>query len=221
MESSFLSSHSSSLPKLPPVGGIVYDAKGMPATINAVLEYEGKLQVHLLRENEAALVIPITLLTLTDEGYHVRITFDECMQRDLSAGQDAPSSVNEASHSIPVWEEVMEVEKKMVDSGKGVRIEKKVNERKENVTVSLLQEEIKVTRIPKQKILAPNEMPLPRQEGDTYIVPVFREVLVVEKRLCLEEEVHITKQKNSVESSQSVPLKSEQVSVQRFDEGTS
>lgn len=220
MESSFSSSPSSSLPN-PPVGRIVYDAKGVPATISAVVEYEGKLQVHLLRENEQALVIPIRLLTLTDEEYHVRIAFDECLQGDISEGQDATSSVHEASHSIPVWEEVMEVEKKLVDSGKGVRVEKKVYERKENVTVSLLQEEIKVTRIPKQKILAPNEMPLPRQEGDTYIVPVFREVLVVEKRLCLEEEVHITKQKKSVESSQSIPLKSEHVSVQRFDEGTS
>jgi stress response protein YsnF len=35
----------------------------------------------------------------------------------------------------------------------------------------------------------------PRQEGDTLIVPLMEEVLVLEKRLLLREELHITRRR--------------------------
>jgi stress response protein YsnF len=35
--------------------------------------------------------------------------------------------------------------------------------------------------------------PEPRQEGDTWIIPVIEEVLVVEKRLVVKEEIRLTR----------------------------
>jgi stress response protein YsnF len=57
-----------------------------------------------------------------------------------------------------------------------------------------------------------------RQEGETLIIPVLEEVLVVERRLRLKEEVRITRQQRTVHTPQSVVLKTYEVQVERFDE---
>jgi stress response protein YsnF len=57
-----------------------------------------------------------------------------------------------------------------------------------------------------------------RTEGDTTIVPVFEEILVVEKRLFLREEIHITRTTATEAVSQPVLLRKQQVSVQRIEE---
>ena len=56
----------------------------------------------------------------------------------------------------------------------------------------------------------------PRQEGDTLVVPVFEEVLVVEKRLVLKEEIRITRRRVSETAApQRVTLRSEEIVVER------
>jgi hypothetical protein len=47
---------------------------------------------------------------------------------------------------------------------------------------------------------------------------VLEEVLVVERRLRIKEELHITRIRREERHVESVLLKSEQVSVERFDE---
>jgi len=58
-----------------------------------------------------------------------------------------------------------------------------------------------------------------RHEGDVMIVPVLEEVLVVEKRLMLREELRITRRKDEAREPQRVTLRTEQVEVTR-DEPT-
>ena len=55
-----------------------------------------------------------------------------------------------------------------------------------------------------------------RQEGDTLIVPVLEEVLVVEKRLLLKEEVRITRTRTEVHSPQAVTLRSEEAVIEEI-----
>jgi len=57
--------------------------------------------------------------------------------------------------------------------------------------------------------------PAIRQEGDVTIISVMKEVLVVEKRLMLVEEVHITKQQQQTPQHFSETLRKEQISVSR------
>ncbi|MCM0044674.1 MAG: DUF2382 domain-containing protein, partial [Burkholderiaceae bacterium] len=53
----------------------------------------------------------------------------------------------------------------------------------------------------------------------TLVVPVLEEVLVVEKRLRLKEEIRITARATVRHATEQVVLRSEQVSIERFDEG--
>lgn len=57
----------------------------------------------------------------------------------------------------------------------------------------LFRENCDIKRVPMKRLLdKPAE---PRQEGDTLIVPLMEEVLVLEKRLLLREELHITRRR--------------------------
>jgi stress response protein YsnF len=53
------------------------------------------------------------------------------------------------------------------------------------------------------------------------IIPVLEEVLVVEKRLMLREEVRITRRRSEVHETQEVMLRSESVSVERLQNPSS
>ena len=59
------------------------------------------------------------------------------------------------------------------------------------------------------------EKPLPvRQEGGTIIVPILEEVLVVEKRLLLKEELRISKESKMVHKPRRVTLRGEEAVVE-------
>jgi uncharacterized protein (TIGR02271 family) len=63
----------------------------------------------------------------------------------------------------------------------------------------------------------PVDRPVPaRYEGDTLIVPVFEETLVVEKRLVLKEELRITKRRAERHRPRRTTLRHEEVSVERI-----
>src|SRR5688572_13767177 len=88
---------------------------------------------------------------------------------------------------VPVVEETAEISKRVVERGT-VRLSKVVSEREEIIPASVLQDEIEIEHVARDQWLEkPAET---RQEGDTLIVPVMEEVLVVEKRLKLREEIH-------------------------------
>ncbi len=68
----------------------------------------------------------------------------------------------------------------------------------------LTSEQISIARVPVNRLLdQPTEN---RQEGDTLIIPVVEEVLVLQKRILLREELRITKIRCAVKQPQPVPL---------------
>ena len=60
------------------------------------------------------------------------------------------------------------------------------------------------------------EIPQPRYEGNTLVIPVVEEVLVTEKRLMLVEEVHITGVHGTHHQPQRVSLRKDAVSIERL-----
>ena len=62
--------------------------------------------------------------------------------------------------------------------------------------------------------------PTIRTEGDVTIIPVLEEILVVEKRLMLKEEIHIRRISRSEEVETTVPLRRQRAVVERHDAGT-
>lgn len=139
-------------------------------------------------------------------------TIDQA-NREQSAEETAMNSVAGQSVVIPIIEERIRVDKKLVESGR-IRISKKVKEEEEVVDIPVLQEEVVVERVPVHQFV--ETAPQIRYEGDTMIVPVLREVAVVEKRIELIEELHITKRTTQTQVSQQISLRKEEVTVERL-----
>jgi len=119
---------------------------------------------------------------------------------------------------IPVIEEQAIISKRQVSGGK-VRISKVVREREETVHTTLAHQETDVTRVPVGEFVSEPEQT--RQEGDTLIVPVHEEVLVVEKRLRLRERLIITKRLVEEDHDEPVMLRAEEAVVERLEPGAS
>lgn len=120
-------------------------------------------------------------------------------------------SKQEEVAAIPLVEERLTVGKRQVETGR-LRIRISVEEREERVPVELAHDEVEVERIPKN--VAVSELPGVRLEGNTTIIPVVEEVVVVEKRLVLVEEIHV--RRKIATTTQEIPMtvRSEQASME-------
>ena len=122
------------------------------------------------------------------------------------------------THTIPVIEERLQIGTRLTDTGRGVRIHKSVIETPHLVEQPLLHDELQVQRVAQDRVLDPGQVPQTRYEGDTLVIPVVEEVLVLQKQLRLTEEIRITRVRTPVMSTQTVMLKSERVELERFEE---
>ncbi|HEX8686976.1 MAG TPA: YsnF/AvaK domain-containing protein, partial [Pyrinomonadaceae bacterium] len=129
----------------------------------------------LRRERDGSLSLPFSLSELT-----------QASQRGPAAQRGAGAKGAGGAVVVPIVAEQLEVQKRKVEGG-GVRIRKTVHEREEVVDEPLMREEVQVKRVPVNKVV---DGPVPvRHVGDTMIVSLLEEVLVVEKRLMVKEEL--------------------------------
>jgi uncharacterized protein (TIGR02271 family) len=113
---------------------------------------------------------------------------------------------------VPVVKETAVVRKERVAT-ETVRLRKRVHEDEEVLDVPVQTEAIEVERVPVDRWLdAPADV---RHEGDTTVYPVVEEVLVVEKRLRLVEEVRVTRRQETRQVQERVGLRREEVVVER------
>ena len=125
---------------------------------------------------------------------------------------------SEREQVIPIVEEEARIEKRESVTGR-VRVRTHVDLVQEPVRASLQEETVEVTRVPVNRDIT--AMPEVRTENGVTIVPVVEEVLVVEKRLVLKEELHIRRQTRTEEVEVPVELRKERVEVERIPaEGT-
>lgn len=118
---------------------------------------------------------------------------------------------------IPVVEESLVVSKRIVDRG-GVRITKLVHEQEELIDELLRHDRVTVERVPVNKPV--DHAPTVRRDGDTLVIPVLEEVLVIEKRLMLKEEIRVTTQRVSQRQPQSVTVRREEAVIERIEATT-
>jgi uncharacterized protein (TIGR02271 family) len=119
---------------------------------------------------------------------------------------------NEISDAVPVLEEALHVEKTEREVDR-ILIKKSVRERTEYADLELRSGEATIERVPVNRIV---DAPQPiREDGDTTIVPIVEEIMVVEKRLFLKEEIRIRRQERVQHVRQPVLLRSEEVSLER------
>ncbi|TDN36367.1 hypothetical protein A8B98_09530 [Hymenobacter sp. UV11] len=117
---------------------------------------------------------------------------------------------------LPVVEEQAAIEREVTETGR-VRITRQVHETNEEINVPLQHEEVEVERISlNQTLPAGATAPGIRYEGETMIIPVVREVAVVETRLLLVEELRVTKRQVTTQHTESLPLRHEELTVERL-----
>ena len=133
------------------------------------------------------------------------------------AGADTAAAVPAAAgRSLPLIEERVRIDKVEVDQG-GYRVFKRVEVREDVVDEELLRDEVRIERRPIGKTLPAGSAPVPHHDGDTLVIPVLRETVVVEKRLVLVEEVRITRTAVTERVQQPVTLRAEQIEIERLD----
>ena len=129
-----------------------------------------------------------------------------------SAEQQRLSTESE-SRVIPVVAEQVSVGKRVVETGT-VKVSKKVTEQQTAVSLPLVREQYDVERVPVNEVVDTPPAAM-RYEGDTTIIPVLREVMVVQKRYEIVEEIRITKRKTESTDTQQVSLRKEEVTIER------
>lgn len=86
--------------------------------------------------------------------------------------------------------------------------------RKRIIDAAVSAEEVVIERLP-INALVEGEAPQVREEDGVVIIPVLEEVLVIEKRLLLREEVRLSKRVTSSNVPQTVVLRQETVEIER------
>ncbi|MBA3438300.1 MAG: YsnF/AvaK domain-containing protein [Pyrinomonadaceae bacterium] len=172
-------------------------------------------------DNQSVLVPTNLLVERRDGSYFLPLSLAELESQLTARTPEVPrqNSINHLQGSevvvVPVIVEEIQIEKRKVDTGR-VRITKHVREREEVVDEPLLQEQVDVQHVAINRLV---DAPPPiRYVGDVMIVPLLEEVLVLEKRLMLKEELHISRRQTEVHNPQRVILRSEEVTVERIDE---
>jgi uncharacterized protein (TIGR02271 family) len=147
----------------------------------------------LVQQSDGSYYLPLCLADLEHSNNKHRVHQDEPMV-------------------VPVLVEELELQKRLVETGK-VRITTVVHEREAVVDEPLLHDTVTITRVPIQRVV---DGPVPvREEHGTTILSVVEEVLVVEKRWMLREEIHIHTQRIETHQPQRITLRSEDVQVER------
>lgn len=115
---------------------------------------------------------------------------------------------------VRVLEEELRVGKRTVETG-ATRVEVHVSEVEQLIEEPLVKETLEVRHVAVDRFI---EHPAQtRIEGDTTVIPIMEEVLVVEKKLRLKEELHITRRQETVTQTQKETVRKEEATVERTD----
>lgn len=120
--------------------------------------------------------------------------------------------MNEPVH-VPIVEEKLSVNKRDKTSGK-VTVTTATHAVDSLAAADLERMDVTVERVPidREVSVAPGV----REEGNTTVIPVLEEVLVIEKRLVLKEEIRLTRAKSTEHVVMPVTLRKQVATVERI-----
>ena len=128
----------------------------------------------------------------------------------------AAAAEAEAAASVPVVEEQVVVAKRRRVTG-AVRVATRTREEERLVDEPYEVEEVEVQRVPVEGGGRWVDAPVPtRQEGDTTVVSVHEEVVVVETRLRVVEEVRLTRRRATRRHAERVTVRRQEALVERL-----
>ena len=121
-----------------------------------------------------------------------------------------------ASDTLKLVAEEAEVTKRKLVTGR-VDVRTVTDTVEETVKATVEGQTVDVTRVPIDRAI--DAAPAMRTEGDLTIIPVVEEVLVIEKRLLLKEEVHIRRTTRGKAVETTVPLRRQRAIIERHQAG--
>lgn len=185
---------------------VVIDQDGVRGMIDAQALAQAQKHVLVTYDGNRHVQAPVALLQQQAEGvYHLPLRLST-LEATTKLSKHGEATV------IPVIQEEASIDKRPIERGR-VRITKQVQTHEENIRAPLIQERVQVERIPIEQIIS--DAAKARYEGETLVIPVMEEVLVVEKRLLLKEEIRITKYTEETQHEEHVVLRSEEVAIER------
>lgn len=193
-------------------GGLRGVAQSIPETGTADIQLQSGQHLN----------VPVAILRRNPDGsYQMPLGPEDLPRARARAGTRPGFSMDVASSlgpgqsvTVPVVQEQVNVGKEKVQTG-SVVVQIVPQVQNEHVHMPLAEEHVEVERIPVNEFVA---APRPiREEGDTTIIPVYDEVLVVERRLLLREEVRVRRQRVVREEEHDIPLRTEEVHILRSE----
>jgi stress response protein YsnF len=131
-------------------------------------------------------------------------------------GQNAESSFIE-EQVLPLYSEELSVSRRKVE--RGVRVHVRTISHDHLIDGSLAHEMVEVERVAIGRPV--DAAPPVREEGDTTVISVVEEILVVERRLILKEEIRLRRSRVTEQHREIVTLREQQVVIERTDPGAS
>ena len=114
---------------------------------------------------------------------------------------------------IPLLAEEVAVSKQVVETGR-VQVSRVTHEREQLIDELLTHETVEIDRTPIGRQV--DRVPPIIDEGDTVVIPIVEEVLVVERRLLLKEEVRVRRVHSTERHQESVTLRHHEAVVTRL-----
>jgi len=114
---------------------------------------------------------------------------------------------------LPLYAEQVAISKRVRKTR--VQVARTTRTREAVVEEDLAHEQVVVERVAIGRVV--DAVPDVRQEGDVTILPVMEEIVVVERRLILKEEVHIRRVRTTERHVETVTLREQEAAVTRTE----
>lgn len=174
---------------------VILDRTGQPGAVED--ESDGRVRVRL--PSGAVVDLPEALVLRDGASLVADLVFDDL-------GTEGPAVFVEA-------EERVDVQVRTRETGR-VRARVVTETRDEPIQATGWRETVDVERVPVGRVVhAPEGV---RDEDGVVVIPVYEEVLVVERRLVLREEVRLTTRREPVPGPALIPLRRQHVEVDRL-----
>ena len=114
--------------------------------------------------------------------------------------------------TLPLVEETLVTQRRTVETGT-VRVRTVMQQREEVARAEIYRQAVSVEHVPINREI--DEVPAPWEDGDVLVIPVVEEILVVEKRLILREEVRVRRRREVDHIEQPISLRAMEALVER------
>ena len=122
-------------------------------------------------------------------------------------------NITDDADTIQLFAEELAITSETVETGR-VRIARVTRTRDQTIDELLKRETVTVKTVPIGRLV--DAIPAIRSDGETMIIPIVEEIVVVERRLVLKEELHVRRVRSSERYRDTVTLRYQEAEVTRL-----